>query len=302
MKFIDRLVTAIHEKNSVTCVGIDPVWERMPAYIIAEAEKTYGKTWEAAGSALLEFGKGIIDAVHDLVPAIKPQMAFFEQYGYHGLKAFEEICAYAAEHGLLVIADGKRNDIDSTAKAYADAYLGETDLFGEKKAAYQIDALTVSAYLGFDGIKPFTANCDKFKKGIFVLVKTSNPSAGDLQDRYAEDGLRNFEYMAHFVESWGADLIGDCGFSEVGAVVGATYPKDVERLRSLMPTVFFLIPGYGAQGASAKDIAAAFDKDGLGAVVNASRSIIYAYEAAKTTDYKKAAREATEAMNRDLRG
>jgi len=313
MHFGDRLMEAIKKKNSVICVGLDPRLDQIPAFIIDKAVAKHDRTFKGAAAAFLEFNKGIIDAVSDLVPVVKPQIAFYEQYGSEGIRAFEETCEYAQEKGLLVIADAKRNDIGSTADAYAKAFLGEVDLFGKETIALGADSLTVNAYLGLDGIKPFLKACHDFDAGIFVLVKTSNPSSGDIQDRVtADEEISIAELMANFVDSWGFDLLGESGYSSVGAVVGATYPKELQKLRKLMPATPLLVPGYGAQGGGAEDVAAAFDKDGLGAVVNSSRGIIFAYEQAnsgavgpiakKGENYAEAARDAVIKMNEDLNG
>ena len=301
MNFADRLIDQINEKGAPICVGIDPNLERIPESVIEQVTQGGELDLPTIGTIFLEFGKGIIDAVADLVPAVKLQMAYYEQYGVAGMYAFAQTCTYAKSKGLIVIADGKRNDIGSTAEAYAKAYLGEVEIGDTQHSIYDIDALTVTPYLGFDGIKPFIEECEKHNKGIFILVKTSNPSAGDFQDRVTDEGLRNFEYIAHFVESWGADVIGEHGFSSIGAVVGATYPKDIAKLRKLMPTSFFLVPGYGAQGADAEDLKAAFGEDGIGALINASRSIIYAYEDYDELDYKEAARAAVIEMREELK-
>lgn len=298
--FADRLVAAIKQKGNPICVGLDPRLDRIPGEIVTRVTKDKGYDFDAAAEVCLEFGKGIIDAVYELVPAVKPQLAFYEQFGAAGAQAFADICTYAKEKGLLVIADGKRNDIGSTAEAYAKTYLGEVDLFGNEEAVFAIDALTVTPYLGYDGIKPFVDQCEEHGKGIFVLVKTSNPSSGDFQDRVSEDGITNYEYIGHFVESWGADLIGESGFSSVGAVVGATYPSEQKKLRELMPNSIFLVPGYGAQGAGAEELKSCFTEEGLGALVNSSRGIIFAYEKMEGQDYQTAARLAVEEMARDL--
>ena len=313
MHFGDRLTAAIKKKNSVVCVGLDPRLDHIPAFIIDKAVAEHDRTFKAAAAAFLEFNKGIIDAVADLVPVVKPQIAFYEQYGAEGIRAFEETCKYAQEKGLLVIADAKRNDIGSTADAYAKAFIGKVDLFGEEMPGLDADALTVNAYLGLDGIKPFLQACEESGAGIFVLVKTSNPSSGDIQDRVtADEQMSIAELMANFVDSWGFDLVGESGYSSVGAVVGATYPKELQKLRKLMPSTPLLVPGYGAQGGGAADVAAAFDKDGTGAVVNSSRGIIFAYEKTnseavgpslkKGENYAEAARDAVIAMNEDLNG
>lgn len=299
--FTDRLIEAIRAKKTPICVGLDPRLEQIPNFIKKAHIEKKGRSFMAAADAILEFNKGIIDAVNDLVPVVKPQFAFYEQYGFSGVWAFEETCKYAQEKGLLVIADAKCNDIGSTAEAYANAFLGEVDLFGEKVAQMDCDAVTVNPYLGYDGVKPFMEVCRKKGKGIFVLVKTSNHSSGDLQDRVTEDKLKNYEVMAHFLESWGADEIGKNGYTFVGAVVGATFPAEAKRLRAIMPHVYFLVPGYGAQGGKAADVKACFNEDGLGAVINSSRDIIFAWQKeGNEKNYAAAAREKTLAMKQDL--
>lgn len=300
--FADRLIAAIKQKGAPICVGLDPRLEQIPSFIKNEKISEKGKTFEAAADSFLEFNKGIIDAVADLVPAVKPQFAFYEAYGFSGVRAFEETCKYAQEKGLIVIADAKCNDIGSTAEAYAQAFIGETDVFGEKVANLDCDAVTVNPYLGYDGVKPFIEVCKKRGKGIFVLVKTSNHSSSDLQDRMTEDKLRNYEVVAQLLESWGADETGKSGYSSVGAVVGATYPEEAKRLRKLMPHSFFLVPGYGAQGGKAADVQACFNKDGLGALINSSRDIIFAWQkvGANEHNYADAARAAALEMKKQL--
>ena len=275
MHFGDALTAAVKEKSPV-CVGLDPDIEKLPE----------GIPQDAAG--VLEFCQGIIDAVKDTACCVKPQMAYFELLGWEGMKVFWEVCAYAKEQGLIVIADGKRNDIGSTCEAYADAYLNELS---------PIDALTVSPYLGSDGITPFVERCMKNDKGIFVLVKTSNPSSGDLQDLPCGDEAVH-EHLAQLVEGWAAQQIGaDSQLSCIGAVVGATYPEEMKYLRTLMPHVPFLIPGYGAQGGTAGDIVRGFIPDGTGAIVNSSRGIIFA---SKGKDWKEAAEKAAKAMQSEI--
>ena len=297
---------AVEAKNSRVCVGLDPRLERLPKCVLEAAVKECGETLEAVEMAFYEFGKGIIDATHEHAAALKPQLAFFEQYGSHGLRAYERLVAYARTKNLLVIADAKRGDIGSTAAAYSAAFLGEASGFDSGMASpFAANSVTVNAYLGGDGVKPFVQDCHDHGKGIFILVKTSNPSSGDLQDRVTKDEeMPIHELMAHFVDSWGGDLIGEKGYSSVGAVVGATYPGELEKLRALMPQTLFLVPGYGAQGGGAKDVAAAFDDKGLGAVVNSSRGIIFAYEKSEGPEdgshYKEAAGAAAEAMKEDL--
>jgi orotidine-5'-phosphate decarboxylase len=301
--FVDRLVEKIEEKKSVVCVGLDPRLDKIPQFIKDKALKENKEPLKAAAESLLEFNKGIIDAVADLVPVVKPQIAFYELFGEEGIRAFRETIEYAHKKDLLVIADVKRNDIGSTAEAYAEAYLGMVDAFNEDHSVFDADAITVTPYLGWDGIKPFLEQCKKYSKGIFILVKTSNPSSGDLQDLGLQEGQSVFEIMGALVESWGADLIGEKGYSSIGAVVGATYPEQAEKLREIMPQAFFLVPGYGAQGGGAEDVKPCFNEDGLGAIINSSREIIFAYEKSdkySEKDFGKAAKEAVEQMNKDL--
>lgn len=302
--FADRLNEAIKAKGSAICVGLDPRLNQIPKHITEAAAKEQKDPFVAAAAAIIEFNKGIIDAVHDLVPCVKPQIAFYEIYGAPGMQAFKETIDYAQSKGLLVIADVKRNDIGSTAKAYADAYLGMTDVYGESRAVFDADAITITPYLGYDGIKPFIENCRKYGKGIFILVKTSNPTSVDLQDLKMDDGNTVYEIIGGFVDSWGADDIGESGYSFVGAVVGATYPEQAAELRKIMPNSIFLVPGYGAQGGSAEDVKPCFNEDGMGAIVNSSRGIIFAYEKNDSFDentYAQAARAAVLAMKEDLR-
>lgn len=284
MHFSDRLIARI-KKTSPICVGLDPWFDRIPENIREGAP--------TSGTAILEFNKGIIDAVADFVSCVKPQLAFYEMFGLDGMAAFARTIQYAKEKDLIVIADGKRNDIGSTAEAYANAYL-------DRAGDFEVDALTVSPYLGFDGIKPFLTNCKKNEKGIFVLVKTSNKSSGDLQDRKVDkENIPVYELMGHFVESWGHDDLGQSGYSSLGAVVGATFPSEAKKLRDIMPSSIFLVPGYGAQGATAEDVKVCFKKDGTGAIVNSSRAILFAYEKSKK-DYQQAAREAVITMKDEL--
>lgn len=305
MHFADKLAEAMGKKNSAVCVGLDPQLGKLPEFLIKKAVEEYGETFEAAAHAFLEFNKGIIDAVKDFAPAVKPQIAFYEELGYHGIWAFEETCRYARAQGLIVIADGKRNDIGSTAEAYAHAFLEGTNLFGQQKEVTEVDALTVNAYLGYDGVKPFLKSCKEKGKGIFVLVKTSNPSSGDLQGRVTvEEKTSIAELMGHFVDSWGSDDIGECGYSCVGAVVGATFPAEAVKLRKIMPNTIFLLPGYGAQGGGPEDVKTSFDKNGLGALVVSARGIIFAYKEAGASglgeSYAEAAHEAALKMREDL--
>jgi len=305
--FADRLIDAIKEKGSPICVGLDPRLNQIPGFIKEKALSENKSPTEAAADAILEFNKGIIDGVADLVPIVKPQIAFYEIFGYQGLRAYEETLKYAKQKGLLTIADAKRNDIGSTAEAYARAFLGEVEMFeGENEVVtpiYDADSITINSYLGWDGVKPFVEECRKYGKGIFSLVKTSNPSSGDLQDVELKDGGTVYELMGELLDSWGADEVGENGYSFLGAVVGATYPEQAKKLREIMPKSIFLVPGYGAQGGGAEDVKPCFNDDGLGAVVNSSRGIIFAYQKLEGFDeksYAEAARQACVNMKEDL--
>ena len=259
----------IDAKKNPTVMGIDPKLEYIPAHIADMAMQKFGKTKKAAGEALFEFGKGLIDACHDLLPAVKFQMAYYEMYGICGLEALHKTVEYAKSKELYVILDAKRGDIGETAKAYSAAYLGETDIFGESQKMLYADCLTVNPYLGIDGVRPFIDDCEKFGKSVFVLVKTSNASSGDFQDIIVE-GAPLYERVAKKILEWGKS-------ENVGAVVGATYPKQLAGLRKIMLDTFFLVPGFGAQGGSAADVKPAFDQNGGGAIVNSSRAIMCAW-------------------------
>jgi len=277
--FIDRLMNRVKELQNPTIMGLDPKLEYIPKSIREKNLQTYGNTLTAASASILEFNKKLIDAVTGIVPVIKPQLAYYEMYGIEGLKAFLETVRYGRERGFIVVADAKRNDIGSTSQAYSAAFLGETALEdGKSEPVFDADAVTLNAYLGIDGVGPMLEDCKRYGKGTFILVKTSNPSSGQLQDMLVQDGRAVYEVMADLVKEWGKDLIGECGYSSIGAVVGATWPEQLKSLRARMPFTCFLVPGYGAQGGGAKDVAPAFDKNGLGAVINASRSLMCAYK------------------------
>ncbi len=295
---MDVLAAKIIEKQNPTVVGLDPKLEFIPEYIKQAAVEKHGAGLKAAAAAILRFNKEIIDAVCDIVPAVKPQAAYYEMYGHHGVKALEKTIAYAKEKGLFVIVDGKRNDIGATMEAYAAAYLGATEVFGTKEQAFGADALTVNGYLGTDGVKPVLETGG----AMFILVKTSNPSSGELQDRRLCDGKTVYETMGDMCEKWGSGYIGDCGYSSVGAVIGATYPEMLAEMRAKLPHTFFLIPGYGAQGGGAEGAAKGFDENGLGAVVNSSRAIMCAYkkEGCDEHDFAEAARREAVRMKEDL--
>lgn len=277
--FIDNLIDKIKEKNNPTVVGLDPKLDFVPKYIRDKAFSEHGINTIGAAKAILTFNKKIIDAVYDIVPAVKPQLAYYEMYGIEGIKVFDETVKYAKSKDLIVIADGKRNDIGTTAESYSAAYLGKIKLENEKsEPVFDVDALTINPYLGVDGIKPFLEDCKNFNKGIFVLVKTSNKSSGQLQDVLTEQGQSIYEIVAELVNEWGKNLVGKYGYSSVGAVVGATYPNQAKVLRKSMKKAYILVPGYGAQGGTARDAANSFNSDGLGAIINASRSIMCAYQ------------------------
>ena len=289
----DRLIKAIIKTNNPTVAGLDPKLDYIPAYIKEAAYEKYGKTLEGAAEALFEFNKGLIDALCDIVPAVKPQAAYYEMYGWQGVRVLEKTIAYAKSKGMFVITDGKRNDIGTTMEAYAKGHLGETDVEGEVFEPFGGDALTVNAYLGTDGVKPVIDVCKAKDKGMFILVKTSNRSSGELQDRVLDDGLTIYRTMGNMCEKWGEELMGEYGYSGVGAVVGATYPEQLGELRKALPHTFFLVPGYGAQGGGAADVAPAFDEKGLGAIINSSRGIMCAWkkeEGLDPKDYAQAAR------------
>ncbi len=297
----NSLIAKISAKNNPTVMGLDPVLDYIPAHILEKAQKEYGNTFEAAGAAILEFNKGLIDAAADLVPAVKPQSAFYEMYGLPGMKALDETIAYAKKAGLYVILDVKRNDIGSTAEAYAKAYIGKTDLFGTPAEATPVDCVTVNPYLGIDGIEPFIKTANENDKAMFILVKTSNKSSGDFQDIDC-GGRPLYRVVGEKVEAWGADYLGEGGYSPCGAVVGATYPKMLTELRAAMPHTFFLIPGYGAQGGAANDIIGAFDGNRSGAIVNSSRALMCAYKKAGDDghNFKACTRDAVIAMRDDI--
>jgi orotidine-5'-phosphate decarboxylase len=289
---LDLLIKKIAEMQNPTVAGLDPSLEKIPAFIKEEAYSKYGKGLDGAAVAIFEFNKGLIDTLCDIVPAVKPQCAYYEKYGWQGVKALSETIAYAKSKGMFVITDGKRNDIGSTMEAYAAAHLGSIEIEDTNIEPFGADALTVNGYLGTDGISPLVEVCKAGDKGIFVLVKTSNPSSGELQDKLLDNGCLIYEYMGGLCENWGKALPGKYGYSGVGAVVGATYPQQLAGLRKKLPHTFFLVPGYGAQGGGAADVAGGFDQNGFGAVINASRSIMYAYkkEGCGEKDYAQAAR------------
>ena len=299
---MDRLQKAIIAMKNPTVVGLDPTPAFIPEHILAESVLKHGESLEALADAFFVFNCGLIDAIHDIVPAVKPQAAYYEAIGPAGVVVLEKTCAYARKKGMYVILDGKRNDIGSTAEAYSRAYLGEVSFGKVKCSPFSADSLTVNAYLGEDGILPFIEDCKAHDKSIFALVKTSNPSSGQLQDLICGD--RNlYTAVGDLLARISQDTVGEYGYSCVGAVVGATYPADAARLRKRLSETFFLVPGYGAQGGKASDVAASFDALGRGAIVNSSRQIIGAWQKSPKgdgSDYKEAAREKALEMKADL--
>ena len=309
---IDRLVESIRRTKAPICVGLDPQLGFIPDEVKNKAYREFGQTLEGAAQAIWQFNKAVIDATWDLIPAVKPQIAMYEMYGIEGLKAFARTVEYCRSKGLIVIGDVKRGDIGSTSAAYAAAHLGMVKVGENTMPAFGEDICTVNPYLGSDGVLPFVKECAANGKGIFILVKTSNPSSGEFQDRIVTDDEGQacplYELVGKKVNEWAQDpaLIGESGYSEVGAVVGATYPEMGEKLRAIMPKSFILVPGYGAQGGTGKDLVHFFDKDGLGAIVNSSRGIIAAYTKEPYADrlgsgaFADAARQAVLDMKTDI--
>lgn len=298
-----RLIEKIAQMQNPSVVGLDSLLDYIPQHIKDEKFATYGDTFDAAAQSILEYNKAIIDQICDIVPAVKPQAAYYEMYSWQGMWALCETVKYAQEKGMIVIMDGKRNDIGSTMQAYAKAHLGTSTVNGKELSAFGSDMLTVNGYLGSDGVNPLLPICDEQDKGIFVLVKTSNPSSGELQDQKIGD-KSIYETMGAMCEQWGNQTENNYGYSRVGAVVGATYPEQLAEMRQKMPHTFFLVPGYGAQGGGANDVAGAFDKNGLGAIVNSSRAILTAWKKAGTDgkDFAEQARKAALAMKEDIMG
>ena len=298
---LDRLIEAVKRTGNPTVAGLDPKLDFIPAYMVKAAFDEHGETLEGAAAAILAYNKGLIDALCDIVPAVKPQAAYYEMYGWPGVKTLTETIAYAREKGMFVITDGKRNDIGTTMEAYAAAHMGVTTVGSQSISAFGGDALTVNGYLGSDGILPLIDVCRKADTGIFVLVKTSNPSSGELQDKLVE-GLPVYRHMGSLCEQWGEQLPGQYGYSGVGAVVGATYPAQLTELRMALPHTYFLVPGYGAQGGGAADVAGAFDENGMGAIVNSSRAILCAWkkEGCAPEEYAAAARREALRMKADI--
>lgn len=300
---INQLIQKIQKTKAPICVGLDPMLSYIPEHILTQSFRDFGETLEGAADAIWHFNKEIVDHTYDLIPSVKPQIAMYEQFGIEGLKVYEKTVRYCQEKGLLVIGDAKRGDIDSTSAAYATAHLGKVKVGNSICTAFNTDFLTVNPYLGTDGVKPFVDVCKTEDKGLFILVKTSNPSSGEFQDQLV-NGRPVYELVAEKVVEWGSDCM-DGAYSNVGAVVGATYPEMSAILRKLMPTTYFLVPGYGAQGGTAADLKPCFNEDGLGAIVNSSRGIIAAYKQEKyakfgAEHFAEASRQAVEDMVADI--
>ena len=300
---INKLVAEIKKKDAPVVVGLDPMLGYVPEHLTKKAFEEFGETLEGAAEAIWQYNKGIVDAVYDLIPAVKPQIAMYEQFGIPGMMAFKKTVDYCKEKGLVVIGDIKRGDIGSTSTAYAVGHLGKVTVGSRQYYGFDEDFVTVNPYLGSDGVNPFIDVCKEAKKGIFVLVKTSNPSSGEFQDRLI-DGRPLYELVGEKVAEWGSQCMGD-DYSYVGCVVGATYPEMGKILRKIMPKTYILVPGYGAQGGKASDLAPYFNKDGLGAIVNSSRGIICAYKQEKYAkfgagNYAEASRQAVIDMIRDI--
>lgn len=300
---INKLIANIKKTQAPIVVGLDPTMKLIPEFIIKKAIKEHGETLNAAGAAIWEYNKGIIDAIYEYIPAVKPQIAMYEQFGMPGLEAFDKTVRYCKQKGLVVIGDIKRGDIGSTSTAYAIGHLGSVKIGSTVCRGFDEDFVTVNPYLGSDGVKPFIEVCKEEKKGIFVLVKTSNPSSGEFQDQLIGN-RKLFELVGEKVNEWAGECMGD-EYSYVGAVVGATYPEEGKLMREVMPKSFILVPGYGAQGGKGKDLVHFFNKDGLGAIVNSSRGIIGAYQQQQYASYGEegyadAALAAVKAMKEDI--
>ena len=300
---IEKLVERIKKLEAPIVVGLDPTLNFVPGFLLDKAVNEKGETLEAAADAIFEFNKKIVDAVYDLIPAVKPQIAMYEQFGIPGLMAYKQTVDYCHEKGLLVIGDAKRGDIGSTSTAYAIGHLGKVKIGGTEIAPIDTDFLTINPYMGSDSVVPFVEECKKNDKGLFILVKTSNPSSGEFQDQKVGKKAV-YELVGKKVDEWGAELVRN-GYSDVGAVVGASYPEMGEVLREIMPKAYILVPGYGAQGGTAAELKPFFNKDGLGAIVNSSRGIIAAYKQDKYAEYgaegfAEAARAAVIDMKNDI--
>jgi len=302
MNIMDNLIERIKETNNPTVIGIDPKYDMVPDCIKCK----YDQTLEGMAKACTEFNKQLIDATYDIIPAVKLQLAYFEKLGIAGIQSFKETIKYAKEKGMITMADAKRGDIGSTCSAYSSAYLGKVETINGEEAIYDADFITLNPYMGTDSVMPFIEDCKKYNKGAFIIVKTSNKSSGELQDLRLENGRTVYEEVAMLVEKWGEDLRGEYGYSSISAVVGATYPEQLKELREEAKHTFFLIPGYGAQGGKAEDISFGFDKNGIGGIINATRSLMGAYKLDRwkdtygDADFKEATRAEAIRMRDEL--
>jgi len=301
---IDKLIEKIKETDNPTVVGLDPRLEQIPEFIKTEAFEAYGKTPKAVAEAFFRFNKEIIDKIYDLIPAVKPQIAMYEQLGLDGIDCYIKTIEYAKSKDLIIIGDIKRGDIASTAKAYSDGHIGRVLVSENEFEIFKQDFITINPYMGYDSIEPYIDDCEKYDKGLFVLVKTSNPNSAEIQDLIS-DGKPIYEHVGQLVSKWGTNLIGANGFSKIGAVVGATHKEEARKLRELMPNTFFLVPGYGTQGGTAEDVKPCFNKGGLGAIVNSSRGITAAFLSEKykhfsEKEFAEASRQAVADMKEDL--
>ncbi|MCL1987114.1 MAG: orotidine-5'-phosphate decarboxylase [Firmicutes bacterium] len=302
---IDKLISRIIDLDSPIVVGLDPRLDKMPQYLKDKVFLVRGKTPESVARIFYRFNKAIIDNIYDIVPAVKPQIALYEQLGVAGIDCYIKTVSYAKSRGLLVIGDIKRGDIAATAEAYSRGHIGRLTIEDTIHKAFDEDFITVNPYMGYDSVSPYLDDCQKYGKGIFVLVKTSNKGSKDIQDLATADGLPIYRHVGNLVSEWGNGLIGEHGFSSVCAVVGATFPEEGAVLRQNMPHTFFLVPGYGAQGGTANDLKDMFNSDGLGIIVNSSRGITEAfhmeeYKSFGENNFAQAAREAVLDMRRDL--
>ncbi len=302
---INKLVEKIKKTKAPIVVGLDPMLSYVPKHIVQKSYEAYGETLKGAADAIWQFNKGIIDHVYDLIPAVKPQIALYEQLGVEGMQVFQKTIDYCHEKDLVVIGDVKRGDIGSTSAAYATAHLGKVTVGSKKYSAFNEDFATVNPYFGIDGVQPFLDVCKQEQKGLFILVKTSNPSSGEFQDRLI-DGRPLYEHVGEKVAEWGAQHMGK-DYSYIGAVVGATYPQAGKMMRKVMPKTLILVPGYGAQGGKGADLVHYFNEDGLGAIVNSSRGIIAAYKQEQYAqfspeNYADASRQAVLDMIADING
>ncbi len=299
--FADRLLEKIEEKDNPSVIGLDSDFTKIPDHLKIKNLKEFGNNVRGVAECISEFNKKLIESISDIIPAVKLQSAFYEMYGFDGVRVLQETADYARNKGLIVIGDVKRNDIGNTAKAYSSGYIGEVDIFGRKSKSFDMDCITVNPYLGSDGINPFLEDVKNLEKGIFVLVKTSNPSSIEIQNLETGNG-KIYEIVARLVNNWGDGLEGKRGYSPVGAVVGATFPEEIIILRKIMEKNILLIPGYGAQGGGARNVANAFNEDGKGALIHSARKVIFSFDEKRPEDFDLTAREECVRMRDEING